>query len=96
MHKRLNTINKLKLANPLGAFSYPLYLENGAIIREKLQDKKIYIPTLWPDVFSVCTESDIEYQYAKNILPLPIDQRYGKKDVEYIINAVLQLEKKND
>lgn len=94
MHKNLNMINKLKLTNVIGAFAYPLYLENGENIRNELQKKKIYIPILWPDIFSTCAESDLEYIYAKNILPLPIDQRYSKGDLYYLIKVILQLEKK--
>ena len=67
---------------------YPLYLANGADIRKKLQEEKIYIPTLWPDVFDVCNESDLEYDMAKNILPIPCDQRYSLEDMEYMVSEV--------
>ena len=63
---------------------YPLLLENGVEVRKKLLQKKIYIPTLWPDVLEWCGEDETEYQMAKNILPLPIDQRYGVEDMEYL------------
>ena len=46
LHEQLKSINKLKLSIPAGAFSYPLYLENGYEIRKNLQVEKIYIPTL--------------------------------------------------
>ena len=68
---------------------YPLYLENGAEIRKKLQQEKIYIPTLWPDVFDICKESDLEYDYAKSILPIPLDQRYGKEEMAYIAGRIM-------
>ena len=83
-HEQYKTINKLNLKIPTGAFAYPLYIENGAEIRKKLQQEKIYVPTLWPDVFDICKESDLEYDYAKNILPLPVDQRYGIEEETYI------------
>ena len=94
MHEKLGAVNKLKLSVPEGAFMYPLYIENGAEIRKKLQEKKIYIPTLWPNVFELCREGELEHDMAKNILPLPIDQRYGKEDINEIINAVLCIVKK--
>jgi len=31
---------------------------------------------------------DLEYDMARNILPLPIDQRYGKEEMEYICNLI--------
>ena len=89
LYEQFKNINKLNLTIPTGAFAYPLYLEDGAEIRKKLQQEKIYIPTLWPDVFDVCKESDLEYDYAKNILPLPLDQRYGKEEMTYITERIM-------
>lgn len=91
LRERFADVNKLDLTIPEGAFMFPLYVENGAEIRKALQQKKIYVPTLWPDVFDVCAENDLEYDMAKNILPLPIDQRYGIDDMEFVANAVVKL-----
>ncbi len=88
LHERLGEHNLLKLTVPQGAFAYPLYLKNGGELRKILQREKIYIPTLWPDVFDRCKEGDLEYGMAKNILPLPIDQRYGEEDMEYLIEKI--------
>lgn len=82
--------NRLNLITPSGAFMYPLYIENGGIIRRKLQEKGIYIPTLWPDVFDICQKTDLEYDMAQNILPLPVDQRYDNEDMEYLAKEVLK------
>ncbi len=87
-HSRFESINKLNLTIPEGAFMYPLYIENGAEVRKALQQKKIYIPTLWPDVFELCQEDELEYDMARNILPMPVDQRYNEEDLEYISEAV--------
>ncbi len=88
LHERFAEMNLLKLSIPFGAFMYPLYVKNGSYIRTKLQQIKIYIPTLWPDVFQVCCENDLEYDMAANILPLPVDQRYDRNDMEYIASEV--------
>ena len=88
LHEQFKDINRLKLSVPDGAFMYPLYIENGAEVRKKLQVKKIYIPTLWPDVFNLCKPDELEYDMAKNILPLPIDQRYDVEDMKYIVEEV--------
>ncbi|MDY3226038.1 MAG: hypothetical protein SOW84_09270, partial [Candidatus Faecousia sp.] len=88
LHERLHGINRLNLTIPEGAFMYPLYLENGAEIRKKLQAMKIYIPTLWPSVFALCGKMEPEYDMAKNILPLPVDQRYGIEEMENIVTEV--------
>lgn len=89
LEKNLSEINLLKDLKT-GTFAYPLLLENGAEIRRNLQKKKIYIPTLWPDVFDLCNETMLEYQYAKNILPIPVDQRYGIEDMKYIVQEILK------
>ena len=88
LHERLGEYNKLKLIP--ATFMYPLMIENGSIIRRKLQADRIYIPTLWPTVFDITTSDMIEYQMAENILPLPVDQRYGYKDMDHIIAKILE------
>lgn len=88
LNENLAQINILKLNFSDGAFAYPLYLENGSEIRKKLQEKKVYIPTLWPDVFELCSKGSLEYNFASNILPIPVDQRYGFEDMKYIIKIL--------
>lgn len=90
LHKYLGENNKLTLVIPSGAFMYPLYLKNGAEIRDLLLKERIYIPVLWPAVLELCNEQDPEYGMAKNILPLPVDQRYGKEELDYMIKKVLK------
>lgn len=90
LNKNLNSINQLQLKVPIGAFSYPLLLEDGVAIRKKMQEKKIYIPMLWPDVLDSCDRSTVEYHYARNILPVPCDQRYGKNDMIKLIEEFIQ------
>ncbi len=89
-HRTLKKINLLTLRDNPGTFMYPLLIENGAIIRKKLQEKKIYIPTLWPNVIEKTKGGSTENRLAKNILPLPIDQRYCDLDIAYICEEVLK------
>lgn len=90
LHQKLNSFNRLDLNVPEGAFMYPFYIEGGENLRKQLQKKRIYIPTLWADVFDVCEETDLEYDMAKNILPIPVDQRYTTEDMEYLATEVLK------
>lgn len=86
LKQELADINQLHLRQSIDCpFAYPLLIKNGNAVRKALQQKKIYIPTLWPDVLQNCKESDLEYHMAMNILPLPIDQRYSIQDMKYII-----------
>lgn len=88
LHEHLGSLNKLRPEIREGAFAYPLLLENGAEIRKALQSEKVYVPTLWPDVLDLCERGDIEYEFAQNILPLPVDQRYGTEEMEPIVRMV--------
>ena len=91
LHTEFSDVNKLVLTVPNGAFMYPLYIENGTEIRKKLQKEKVYIPTLWPDVFDVCEPFELEYDLAANILPLPCDQRYDENDILNLINIIKEI-----
>lgn len=87
LNAKLWKINKLKL-HRVSSFMYPLFIENGCLIRKKLQTKKIYLPTLWPNVLIDCDTESIEYKYTNNILLIPIDQRYGIEEMKYIIKEI--------
>lgn len=86
LHERLGSINMLVLSS--ANFMYPFMVENGAVIRRKLQMNSVYIPTLWPTVFDLVAPDAIEYKMAENILPLPIDQRYGIEEMDYMIDLI--------
>lgn len=80
--------NELKLKSVYGAFMYPLLVTNGAVIRKLLQKEKIYIPILWPNVQKECPSDSLEYHYASDILPIPVDQRYGIEDMKYLVEVI--------
>ena len=88
LYKNLEASNRLKLEIPNGAFAYPYYTENGIEIRKRLAEKKIYVPTLWPNVLNENNKNSIEYNYAANILPIPCDQRYDVTDMKYLIEGL--------
>ncbi len=90
LESKLKQINKLELTTPEGPFAYPLYFKNGMKNKKILASKGIYIPTLWPNVLEGYSEKSIEYDYAANILPLPCDQRFSEKEMEYMINEILK------
>ena len=53
LHSCLKDMNDLKLTVPVGPYMYPLYLKDAKKLKEKLIENKVYIPTLWPDVFDI-------------------------------------------
>lgn len=85
LDKNLSRINQLKIGQIHGAYCYPLLIENGKTIREKLIKNRIYIPLLWPNLTDL---NSFEEQLVSNLLILPCDQRYNTKDMERITNLI--------
>ena len=84
LHMKLKDKNKLSITIPEGPYAYPFYVDNGIKIRKIMAQNGIYIPTLWPNVIN--STDVIANDFAKNILPLPIDQRLSDVDYEEILN----------
>lgn len=90
LSKALNDSNLLEIPNddkyecPM---IYPYYSDDDRL-RKILIDNKVFVATYWPNVLEWCSVSSIEYKLAKNILPLPIDQRYDEEDMNIIISII--------
>lgn len=92
IHRHLSGQNLLRLSDP-GQQSVPMvypFLGSDVGLRKKLIDQKIFVATYWPNVFDWCDKQQWEYQLTENLIPLPIDQRYGEKEMKKILNVVLQ------
>lgn len=85
---RLSQYNALTPVKSEGPFAYPLLIDNGMKMKKRLSEKRIYLPTLWPNIIEECAEGTIEKEYASNILPIPIDQRYSLKDMKAMCEIV--------
>ena len=57
-------------------------------IREWLIENKVFVARYWPNVLEWTTEKDIEYLLAFQMQPLPIDQRYGERELNRIIKLI--------
>ena len=67
---------------------YPFFIKEAEELRTLLISNNIYVPILWPNVINDCPCDSIEYMYANNIIPLPIDQRYSKNDMDIIFKII--------
>lgn len=67
---------------------YPLLIPEGAQVRKKLIEGKVYVATYWPNVFDWAADGSTEYFLAANLLPLPIDQRYDTADMQRIVSLI--------
>lgn len=90
LHTKLQHLNKLNFDqnNNDTPMVYPLLIENGDKLRDVLVKNRIFVATYWPNIFSWADEGDTEYGLAKNLLPLPIDQRYDGNDMERILEVI--------
>ena len=89
LHEVLGEDNNLVLSLDKDAVPmvYP-YLAPVKGLREKLIEDKVFVARYWPNVLEWTTKDDLEYLLAYQMQPLPVDQRYGKEDMERIIEIV--------
>jgi len=90
LHQSLEKINLLnfKLEKNTAPLAYPFLIENGKELKKKLIENKIFIATYWPNISEWCSTNSFEYYLMKNLLPLPIDQRYDKRVMNEIIEMI--------
>ncbi len=82
----LDEKNELSLMKIKGPYCYPFYCKNGMEVKKRLAQKRIFVPTLWPNVLTL--DKTLEKDYAENILPLPCDQRYGEEEMKSILREM--------
>lgn len=89
LHEVLEKDNKLVLSLEDDAVPmvYP-FLAPIKGLREILIDNKVFVARYWPNVLDWTNEKDIENHLAYQMQPLPIDQRYGREDMERILKII--------
>jgi hypothetical protein len=69
-------------------YAYP-FLPAKFIDRSKFYNKRLFISTLWLDVLNRGHKGFKTEKYlSANLLPLPIDQRYGEKEMQIVIKLL--------
>lgn len=81
---------ELSLEDDAVPMVYP-YLVPVEGLREKLIENKIFVARYWPNVLDWAIKDDIDYLLAFQMQPLPIDQRYGNEEMEFIIKKIQEL-----
>ncbi len=90
VHKRLGKYNRLQLKlDDVGVpHYYPLFVTQ-APDRTLMAKDNLFIPILWPDMLDRVTPGfELENDLAKNVLSLPIDQRYTPDDLNHMIDIL--------
>jgi hypothetical protein len=94
LHSHLAKSNKLseiistKLLSEIECpMVYP-YWTDDLDLRQKLISNKVFVAQYWPNVPQWCESKDLEYQLTTQIIHLPIDQRYGQDEMDYILDMI--------
>lgn len=90
LHEALRDKNALALPD-MDSFVcpmvYPFKMEIDRNIRKELIDNKVFVARYWPNVEEK-EGFEVEYKMAMNVIPIPCDQRYGKKEINRIIEII--------
>lgn len=90
LHKHLDVTNLFHLP-ALNSFACPMvypYLVNDASLKQKLIEKQVFVATYWPNVLEWCKPQYLEYELTEKTIFIPIDQRYGKEDMQRVIEVL--------
>jgi len=90
LHEALKDSNMFNIPS-VQSFACPMvypYLTEDISLRQHLIDNKVFAATYWPTVKKWSKPDSTEYQYADCLIPLPIDQRYGEREMESIIRLI--------
>lgn len=90
LHQSLNRVNELEVPLPDSyacPMVYPL-LTNHPGLRERLIENKIYVARYWPGIESWCGPEATALILSDRLIPLPIDQRYGRAEMFRIIDIL--------
>lgn len=88
-HNKLKDRNLLKIGNSNfeGPLSYPLWTKESSI-KETLFAHRVFTPTYWPNIIRDVDSSSLEFELASEIVHLPVDQRYSRRELDYVLNLL--------
>lgn len=77
LHNVLHDSNLFKTGSNLEGVPlvYPYWINNGNCLKKELINNKVFVPTFWPNIKDWCLVSSLEFDFANNIVFMPIDQR---------------------
>lgn len=84
--KEKNRIS-LPLTDETVPMVYPFLTDDDGL-RQRLIENKIFVAQYWSNVLDRCNEDCTDHQLTKQLLPLPIDQRYGTQEMKRIIELI--------
>jgi dTDP-4-amino-4,6-dideoxygalactose transaminase len=89
LNRALRNLNQIQfeLNSQQVPMVYPFY-SSDLSLRKRLIESRVYTAQYWPNVLKWVAEDSIEWKFTTNIIPLPIDRRYSKADLDKIIAII--------
>lgn len=89
LQERLGAENRFdcELSEEAVPLCYPFQTDDPEL-RARLIKNRIFVATYWPDAIGRVDDEWAE-KMIKNLLPLPIDQRYGLEDMERMVTVIM-------
>lgn len=91
LHRALGHINHFPGLDEIGdeavPFFYPL-LPAIPLSRASLVEQRLFIPQFWPERCETVAAGTMEAALVQDLLPLPIDQRYGEREMLEIVQII--------
>lgn len=88
LHGALGASNRLLATTPEAPFMYPYMVADAEGVRGRMAAEGVFVPTLWPNVPGDVRAGSASIDFSNNILPLPVDQRYGADDMERVLEVL--------
>ena len=90
LHGFLKEKNFLQLPD-LDSFAcpmvYPFVTRIDRNLRKELIDNRIFVAKYWPNVHQL-SHYELEFQLATRVIPIPCDQRFGKEEMNRILDII--------
>lgn len=90
LHDALKSQNRMFIPD-MDTFACPMvypFMSDQNGLRDYLIENDVFVATYWPNVLNLTHSGQVEETLVKNIVPLPIDQRYGDIEMEYILDCI--------
>lgn len=90
LHNKLGNRNKIKfnISSSEVPMVYPLFVDNGPLLKQKLIANKIYVATYWPNVTDWAEPNSFEFSLVQNLIAIPVDQRYNLDVLSSILDII--------
>lgn len=90
LYSGMNLINPTQYIDELSVpMVYPLVVKDAELVR-KLKDNNIYTGRWWNYVLNYVDENSFESLLSKYMVPIPIDQRYDKNEIQFVYEKIQQ------